>query len=67
MRVAIIDYGSGNLRSVAKAFERAGNDVHPSIEIDVTSDAHRVALIILCCRVSALMPIANVVCPLCRI
>lgn len=43
MRVAIIDYGSGNLRSVAKAFERAGNDVHPSIEIDVTSDAHRVA------------------------
>ncbi|MGU3574046.1 imidazole glycerol phosphate synthase subunit HisH [Brucellaceae bacterium C25G] len=43
MRVAIIDYGSGNLRSVAKAFERAGSDVHSSIEIDVTSDAHRVA------------------------
>lgn len=33
MRVAIIDYGSGNLRSVAKAFEHVG------AEIDVTSDA----------------------------
>ena len=26
MTVAIIDYGSGNLRSAAKAFERAARD-----------------------------------------
>lgn len=35
MRVAIIDYGSGNLRSAAKAFERMGDGA----EIIVTSDA----------------------------
>ncbi len=34
MRVAIIDYGSGNLRSVAKAFERAANGGR----IDVITD-----------------------------
>jgi glutamine amidotransferase len=36
--VAIIDYGSGNLRSAAKAFERAARDVSPETEIVVTSD-----------------------------
>lgn len=35
MTVAIIDYGSGNLRSVAKAFERAST---PGTEIKVTSN-----------------------------
>jgi glutamine amidotransferase len=36
--VAIIDYGSGNLRSAAKAFERAASDVSPETAITVTSD-----------------------------
>ena len=35
MRVAIIDYGSGNLRSVAKAFERVGGD---EVSVAVTSE-----------------------------
>ncbi len=35
MTVAIIDYGSGNLRSVAKAFERAAA---PGTKIKVTAD-----------------------------
>ncbi|HTN96561.1 MAG TPA: imidazole glycerol phosphate synthase subunit HisH [Nordella sp.] len=36
--VAIIDYGSGNLHSAAKAFERAVRDTGASLEIMVTSD-----------------------------
>jgi glutamine amidotransferase len=36
--VAIIDYGSGNLRSAAKAFEREAGSVDPSPKIIVTSD-----------------------------
>ena len=39
MSVAIIDYGSGNLRSAAKAFERAARDSGRSEAIRVTSDA----------------------------
>ncbi len=42
MRVAIIDYGSGNLKSVAKAFERAVSDMGNPIHVDVTSDAKTV-------------------------
>ncbi|RWC26936.1 imidazole glycerol phosphate synthase subunit HisH [Mesorhizobium sp.] len=42
MRVAIIDYGSGNLRSATKAFERAAREAGISAEIDLTSDAERV-------------------------
>lgn len=42
MRVAIIDYGSGNLKSVAKAFERAVRDMGSNIHVDVTSDAQAV-------------------------
>ena len=38
MSVAIIDYGSGNLRSAAKAFERAAREAGLSIAIDVTAD-----------------------------
>lgn len=37
--VAIIDYGSGNLRSAAKAFERAALDGGLAREILVTADA----------------------------
>jgi glutamine amidotransferase len=36
--VAIIDYGSGNLRSAAKAFERAAREVSADADIVVTSD-----------------------------
>jgi imidazole glycerol-phosphate synthase subunit HisH len=43
MRVAIIDYGSGNLRSAAKAFERAARDGGTGAEIIVTADANIVA------------------------
>ncbi|MBI2717870.1 MAG: imidazole glycerol phosphate synthase subunit HisH [Rhizobiales bacterium] len=38
MSVAIIDYGSGNLHSAAKAFERAARDRGSSEEIIVTAD-----------------------------
>lgn len=43
MRVAIIDYGSGNLRSATKAFERAAREAGINAEIDLTDDAERVA------------------------
>ena len=42
MRVAIIDYGSGNLRSATKAFERAARESGIVAEIDLTADAERV-------------------------
>lgn len=42
-RVAIIDYGSGNLRSAAKAFERAARESGSGPEIVVTDDARIVA------------------------
>lgn len=38
MTVAIIDYGSGNLHSVAKAFERMAAEGETSTQILVTSD-----------------------------
>jgi len=38
MKVAIIDYGSGNLHSAAKAFERAANDNAIDAKIAVVSD-----------------------------
>jgi imidazole glycerol-phosphate synthase subunit HisH len=50
MLVAIVDYGSGNLRSAAKAFERAAAENGISAEITVTSapetiaDADRIVL-----------------------
>ncbi len=43
MRVAIIDYGSGNLRSATKAFERAAHESGIAAEIELTADADRVA------------------------
>jgi glutamine amidotransferase len=39
MRVAIIDYGSGNLHSAAKAFERAAADNAIAAKIDIVSNA----------------------------
>ncbi len=38
MRVAILDYGSGNLRSAEKAFERAAREHDIRVEIRVTDD-----------------------------
>ena len=38
MSVAIVDYGSGNLHSAAKAFERAARGAAPDQSIVVTSD-----------------------------
>ena len=43
MRVAIIDYGSGNLRSATKAFERAAREAGIAAEIDLTDKPERVA------------------------
>ena len=42
MRVAIIDYGSGNLRSATKAFERASREAGIGAEVELTADAARV-------------------------
>lgn len=38
-RLVIIDYGSGNLHSAAKAFERAARESEAEVSIAVTSDA----------------------------
>ncbi len=43
MRVAIIDYGSGNLRSATKAFERAAREAGIDATIELTDKADRVA------------------------
>ncbi|MBK1838802.1 imidazole glycerol phosphate synthase subunit HisH [Azospirillum sp. YIM B02556] len=40
--VALIDYGSGNLRSAAKAIERAAGEAEASYTVLVTSDADAV-------------------------
>jgi glutamine amidotransferase len=42
MRVAIIDYGSGNLRSATKAFERASREAGIGATIELTAEAGRV-------------------------
>jgi imidazole glycerol-phosphate synthase subunit HisH len=50
MRVAIIDYGSGNLRSATKAFERASREASVNADIlltdkaEVVADADRIVL-----------------------
>ena len=43
MLTAIVDYGSGNLRSAAKAFERAAGELGNGERVIVTSDPDRVA------------------------
>ena len=42
MLVAIIDYGSGNLRSAQKAFERASREAGIKADVNLTSDANEV-------------------------
>ena len=39
MKVAIIDYGSGNLRSAEKAFQRAARDSGVNADVFLTADA----------------------------
>jgi imidazole glycerol-phosphate synthase subunit HisH len=43
MKVAIVDYGSGNLRSAAKAFERAAAEDGVCARVEVTSEPKTVA------------------------
>ena len=43
MSVAVVDYGSGNLRSAAKALERAAREAGYAGGVEVTSDPERVA------------------------
>ena len=38
MSIAIVDYGSGNLRSAAKALETASSNINSSYKIVVTAD-----------------------------
>jgi glutamine amidotransferase len=42
MHVAIIDYGSGNLHSAAKAFERAAREAGSPLDIKVTAEPETV-------------------------
>ncbi|MEH6525744.1 MAG: imidazole glycerol phosphate synthase subunit HisH [Sneathiella sp.] len=42
METVIIDYGSGNLRSAAKAFERSAREANLAMKIVVTSDPDRI-------------------------
>ena len=42
MKVVVIDYGSGNLRSAAKAFEKAGLEAGLAEEVLVTGDADQI-------------------------
>lgn len=43
MKIAIVDYGSGNLRSAENAFLRAAREAGLAVEIQVTADADAVA------------------------
>ena len=38
MSISVIDYGSGNLKSAAKALETAANSINTNTKILVTSD-----------------------------
>ena len=43
-RVTILDYGAGNLRSVARAFEHEGADVRMTADAAKAADAERLVL-----------------------
>ncbi len=42
-RVAVIDYGMGNLHSVAKAVEHAGREAGITVDVSITADAAAIA------------------------
>ena len=43
MKIVVIDYGSGNLRSAAKALERVAASVAPGATVAVSDDPAAVA------------------------
>src|SRR5690606_9833235 len=43
MQVVIVDYGSGNLRSALKAFERAAREAGVAPNVSLSTDADQVA------------------------
>lgn len=43
MKVVVVDYGSGNLRSVARAFERASSELVEEIQVLVSEDPKDIA------------------------
>ena len=43
MSIAVIDYGSGNLKSAAKALEVAANNINLSSKIEVTYDPKKIS------------------------
>ena len=42
-KIAVIDYGMGNLHSVAKAVEYVGRELGEDIDVVVTEDAAKIA------------------------
>jgi len=42
-RIAVIDYGMGNLHSVAKAMEYVAREINKSTEVLITSDAQKIS------------------------
>ena len=42
MSIAVIDYGSGNLKSASKALEAAANNINLNSKIEVTSDPKKI-------------------------
>ncbi|MBL4729203.1 MAG: imidazole glycerol phosphate synthase subunit HisH [Gammaproteobacteria bacterium] len=42
-KIAVIDYGMGNLHSVAKALEHVGRELNESVEVIVTADSNVIA------------------------
>lgn len=42
-KIAVIDYGMGNLHSVAKALEHVGRELDEPVEVFVTADAQSIA------------------------
>ena len=45
MIVGIIDYGSGNIRSVQKSFEKAGSLIDMEVEVITISSASQLNLV----------------------
>ena len=43
MSISVIDYGSGNLKSAAKALETAANNANLNYKIEVTSDPKKIS------------------------
>ena len=42
-RIAVIDYGMGNLHSVAKAMEHVAREINKVTEVLITSDAQKIS------------------------